>query len=99
MKRAVVAFTSTVGGGLGPLRLGAWVLVLSIAVVVAGCSPASPDDDDAGDGRSTAPPVPVSGVVTLDGNPLSLAVVTFMPGRGATYIGETDADGRYEIAS
>ena len=44
-------------------------------------------------------PVPVSGIINLDGKPLSQAVVTFMPGRGATYMGETDEDGHYAIAS
>jgi len=44
--------------------------------------------------------VPVSGAVTLDGEPLSGAEVTFMPAGstpgGACY-GSTDASGRYEM--
>jgi hypothetical protein len=56
-----------------------------------------------------APPLaPVSGTVTLDGKPLKLAIVKFMPvtegaagnegfKRGATSFGFTDADGKYTL--
>jgi hypothetical protein len=44
--------------------------------------------------------VPLSGVVTVGGMPLSTVVVTFLPPRGpALAVGETDKDGRYELSS
>lgn len=39
----------------------------------------------------------VSGVVTLDGQPLPDARVTFQPRQGAPSLGVTDASGRYEL--
>ena len=53
-----------------------------------------------GAGRDQPDLVPVGGTVTLDGEPLSGAIVTFLPvgttpGWGCT--GLTDASGRYEI--
>ena len=69
--------------------LGIGVLLLSFAV---GC----------GGGRDSSMPdlVPVSGTVTLDGKPLSGAMVTFLPvgaTRGRSCYGVTGADGRYEL--
>jgi hypothetical protein len=43
--------------------------------------------------------VPVGGVVTLNHKPLAKAVVMFMPRSGATSVGETDKDGRYNLES
>ena len=41
---------------------------------------------------------PVEGVVTLDGEPVKGASITFMPrGKGRPGIGETDADGRFAL--
>ena len=39
----------------------------------------------------------VSGVVTLDGNPLPGATVQFLPEEGRSSVGKTDADGRFEL--
>jgi hypothetical protein len=45
-------------------------------------------------------PVPVSGVVTLDGQPLPQATVTFLPlGQGRTASGFTDAEGRFHLST
>jgi hypothetical protein len=41
--------------------------------------------------------VPVSGVVTLNGEPLANAVVTFLPKTGIPGVAETDEAGRYEL--
>ena len=52
-----------------------------------------------GCGESGPPLGTVSGVVTMDGEPLANALVTFTPeagGRGS--IGKTDAGGKYELA-
>ena len=40
---------------------------------------------------------PVSGRVTLDGKPLSMATVTFLPNHGRASHGQTDSDGHYEL--
>jgi hypothetical protein len=51
-----------------------------------------------GCGRGDAPPLGnVTGTVTLDGQPLENAVVTFSQTGGASSIGKTDANGRYEL--
>ena len=69
------------------LVLGAWCLVIP-----AGCS----------SGGKTQPRVPVSGIVTLDGKPLSKAVVSLVP-KGETAgdggIATTDASGQFEVTS
>ena len=52
-----------------------------------------------GCGESGPPLGQVSGTVTMDGQPLANALVTFTPeagGRGST--GKTDASGKYELA-
>lgn len=43
--------------------------------------------------------VRVNGKVTVDGNPVPLAVITFRPagGVGTTYVGETDMTGDYKV--
>lgn len=42
--------------------------------------------------------IPVSGVVTLDGNPVADATITFTPKReGGTSTGYTDENGKYEL--
>lgn len=70
---------------------GAWLLVASAAAWQSGCSPAPPSV------------VAVSGRVTLLGEPLAGAVVTFQPAQGATKaevagsVGRTNAEGRYEL--
>lgn len=46
------------------------------------------------------PLAPVTGVVTLDGQPLENATVTFLPiaGEGSTSIGETGPDGKFVLS-
>ena len=52
----------------------------------------------AGCDRSGPELAPVSGRVTLDGQPISGARLTFQPeGRGSPSSGSTDRDGRYEL--
>lgn len=59
--------------------------VMTSVVVLAGC----------GGGLG---PVPVAGTVTLDGEPVAGAKVTFIPaGPGIPATGTTDATGRYEL--
>jgi hypothetical protein len=63
---------------------------LAVALVLAGCS------------KSPPAIVPVEGIVTINGNPLPSATVTFVPmiqGYGAEYIatGTTDEKGRFKV--
>src|SRR4051794_8679489 len=52
----------------------------------------------AGCGTSATKVAPVHGRVTLDGQPLKFADVTFQPdGAQRVSAGQTDADGRYEL--
>jgi hypothetical protein len=80
---------------LRPCRpvLSSLFLVLAAA---AGCSEATPEGPPDAFGPSRM--VPVGGSVTLDRQPLANAVVTFMPEQGATFVGETDDEGHYELA-
>lgn len=63
-----------------------WLLVFLVALT--GCSGGVGDRPDIGR---------VSGVVTLDGNPVSGAQVTFQPVAGRPSAGETDASGKYVL--
>jgi hypothetical protein len=67
------------------------LLFVAIALVSCGCSSRAPGD---------APPLAsVSGIVTLNGQPLSGAIVMFEPQKtGSISAGVTDAQGRYEVA-
>lgn len=59
---------------------------LAISVCLAGCS------------RSDLPELaPVTGLVTLNGEPLSNAIVTFTPTAARPSVGETDESGRFEL--
>lgn len=51
-----------------------------------------------GCGRSDLPPLGrVRGTVTLDGKPLSGAIVSFQPENGRPAVANTDANGNYEL--
>ncbi|WP_254053624.1 carboxypeptidase-like regulatory domain-containing protein [Singulisphaera sp. GP187] len=71
-----------------------WTVVLA---VVSGCSKS--DVEGTADGPDFSNLVPVSGVVTLNGEPLAGAVVTFLPPQWSPGIGETDAKGEYSLSS
>ena len=65
----------------------ACVLVLASVLMLAGCG-----------GNSDLPDLgTVEGVVTLDGQPLSGAQVTFSPASGRPSSGETGSDGSYQL--
>jgi hypothetical protein len=66
-----------------------WTATACLMFLMAGC------------GKGTSPDRPdlanVTGIVTLDGQPLSEAVVTFQPADRHPSIGRTDSEGRYEL--
>ena len=69
-----------------------WVLgvaVAGLALAAAGC------------GRGGKKPVPVKGTVTLDGKPVSLALVMFVPQKegGMMAHGVTNHDGEFELTT
>lgn len=63
-------------------------LVVIGLVLLAGCGPQSEGLPDL---------APVTGTVTMDGEPLPNASVTFEASGGATAYATTDADGKYEL--
>lgn len=61
-------------------------LVLMAGLGVVGC------------GRSDLPELgKVEGTVTMDGKPLSSAVITFLPEQGRPAVANTDSEGYYEL--
>ncbi|WP_417388437.1 carboxypeptidase-like regulatory domain-containing protein [Gimesia sp.] len=64
-------------------------ICLLTTTLIAGCS---------GGGADTPKLGQVSGTITLDGQPLTQASVTFQPQSGAPSVGMTDASGKYELA-
>jgi len=75
------------------LPFAPFVLTLALGCSEGGADDSGPDFPD------LAMKVPVSGVIRSEGRPLAKAVVTFLPARGGTGVGETGEDGRYELAS
>jgi hypothetical protein len=68
-----------------------------LSVVILGCS-----SEGGKPPPKLAATVPVSGTVTLDGEPLADATVTFLPLNESAYrgaIGRTDASGKYTLTS
>jgi hypothetical protein len=59
--------------------------ILIIVSLIAGC------------GESGPSLAPVSGRVTLDGQPLKFANISFQPEGKSAGVGRTDADGHYEL--
>ncbi len=68
-------------------RLYGWSAILAISLMVTGCSD-SGDRPDIGE---------VTGVVTLDGQPLPNASIAFVQTGFRPSVGETDSEGRYEL--
>jgi len=75
-------------------RQSLWTVLLA---VVAGCT--GSDVEEGAEGPDFSNLVPVSGVITLNGEPLSGAVVTFLPTKWAPGVGETDGKGKYDLST
>lgn len=60
-------------------------LPLAACLLVAGCGPSRPDR------------VPVSGVVVIDGKPVTEGTIQFHPASGRTASGELDKQGRFTL--
>lgn len=67
-------------------RLGNAVLIGLSCLLLSGCQ-----------GGQTANPVPASGVVMYNGEPLAGAYVVFVPEEGPKATATTDADGSFEL--
>ena len=67
------------------MRLRQVTCLIPALLLLTGCAKSAPDV------------APVSGRVTLDGQPLEFAVVTFQPEGKAPATSGTDKDGRYEL--
>ena len=69
-----------------------WLLVSTVCISLTGCG-----------GEPSFEMVPVSGIVTMDGEPLAGATVTFLPkssgdmNAGPASLGETDAAGQFTL--
>lgn len=74
--------------GRGPAFRSSALSAALCGLVIAGCS---------GNPATYPPLADVRGVVTLDGEPIAAAIVTFKPEVGRTSSGETDAQGRYTL--
>ncbi len=77
---------------INPLFLTSWLLAAVMAASV-GCGSSKP---------KAVPTEMVEGVVTLDGQPVSEATVTFLPvqeGAGASATGMTDSEGKYTLTA
>ena len=62
------------------------LIVFTGVTLLAGC----------GDGRPVR--VPVSGMVYIDGKPLTVGVVRFVPDKGRPSVGEIDQSGRFQLS-
>lgn len=69
-----------------------------LLVVAAGCAGPNAEESTT-DGPDFSNLAPVSGVITLNGEPLGGAVVTFLPPRWSPGVGETNAKGEYTLTS
>ncbi len=67
----------------------AWLLFFcTMSLMVVGCGGAPGDQPDLGT---------VTGTVTMNGQPLSGVMVVFSPENGRSSMGQTDAEGKYEL--
>lgn len=67
------------------------IAVLAMSVLLTGCAPSTVDRPDT---------TGVTGTVTLDGEPVEGAVVTFVPtGDGQSAVGKTDGSGQYRLTT
>ena len=64
-----------------------FALLALLAVATAGC----------GDGRAKR--VPVSGIVKIDGVPVTTGFITFVPTEGRSASGDIDSEGRFTLSS
>jgi hypothetical protein len=71
-----------------------WTVVLALA---SGCT--GMEGDEQAEGPDFANLVPVSGVITLNGEPLQGAVITFLPKAWSPGLGETNAKGEFTVSS
>ncbi|WP_216821104.1 carboxypeptidase-like regulatory domain-containing protein [Singulisphaera sp. GP187] len=70
-----------------------WAIILAMAVG-SGCTGTTEEE-----GPDFSNLVPVTGVITLNSEPLPGAVVTFLPKQWATGLGETNEKGEYSLST
>ncbi len=75
--------------GVGMQRCGSKLMAAALLAVVSGCSGRSADFPDL---------APVSGTITMDGEPLANAGVVFTSPKGIASFGRTDTEGKYSLA-
>jgi hypothetical protein len=71
-----------------------WAILLAVA---SGCTERAADD--VGEGPDLSNLAPVSGVITLNGEPLAGAVVTFLPEHWSTAVGECNKKGEFRLST
>jgi hypothetical protein len=69
-----------------PNRRSRWTLAIIGVTLIAGCQKSHPDM------------VPVSGQVTIDGQPVTHGQITVMPEGRRASIGKLDAEGRFSLS-
>ena len=88
MPQAASQLATNATGSAGPLRLVCASLTVLLTVWLAGCSSS----------RVKLPPLaPVSGTITMDGQPLAGVEVLFMSPTGHISFGWTDQNGKYVL--
>jgi hypothetical protein len=71
-------------------RPRSWLLIFAV-ILIAGCGHANQ--------RAESKPVPITGKVTLDGQPLADAEVIFTTATLGRFAGVTDGEGKYTLVS
>ena len=87
MTQAESQLAITATGSAGSLRWACALLTVLLTVWLAGCSSNKPK----------LPLAPVSGTITMDGEPLAGVEVVFMSPTGHASVGWTDQDGKYAL--